>query len=467
MLHYVDIVSDYNKGYNLENINKILMSSLKYLQMDHIYKNQISLNNHQLTIGDQGISLAPYNSYSLIGIGKASFSQVTKLFTFFQKNSSMLPYHSGLIITKHGHIEQIEFPCEILESDHPQCTAQSFKSGERLINYLENLPKDTLPIICLSGGTSALIGGALAPFTPHEKEILFTQLLKSGESIERMNRIRKEVSTVKNGALLEFISSHDLITLAISDIPSRDHSLIGSGPTLYNNYSPEQLTQDIDKVFQTAKDQELLTLKQKLLTYVHSDERKKRNQKREAIQQTKNHLFHVVSDYHTYSKDLNRDLQAIAPTVVAEQPHNCSFQKGLDEHLQWIKNNITKKMIYLSGGELPVEVKGSGRGGRNSAFVATMAYHLFEKNDLQLNEQELEKVSIYSLATDGTDGPTEFAGGYIDYSLYKAGKGQDLHLEEYLHNSDSLTYLQKIGSAFQTGPTGTNIMDIRLITIGI
>jgi len=138
---------------------------------------------------------------------------------------------------------------------------------------------------------------------------------------------------------------------------------------------------------------------------------------------------------------------------------------ALDAPLESKLESLLKPGRTISGGELTIDVAGSGRGGRNTHFVLRAGYELFEKNVLNLPQSDLYKVFIASMATDGDDGNSGLAGGFLDYTSWRVAKSFGLNAEECLKDFNSASFLECLGCHYLTGITGTNVMDLRLIHI--
>ncbi len=147
----------------------------------------------------------------------------------------------------------------------------------------------------------------------------------------------------------------------------------------------------------------------------------------------------------------NLGLEFIAPAL------NTTLENGL--------KTLLKRGTSISGGELTVKVTGEGKGGRNSHFVLSAAIDIFERNVLDLSEEEKAKVYIASLATDGDDGNSGAAGGFMDYPSWKVAISLGLEPSKFIQDNDSAGFLERLGCLYLTGITGTNVMDIRLISI--
>ena len=372
----------------MKNVAKLLLDSLNCLKMDNIYKNSIFVEKDKLIIKSKSIELKSFNSITIIGLGKASFDQVDYLYKHLHKSDLKLPLREGLVITKHGHANRSN-NFKTVEASHPLCDESSLSAGKDLIKFLKNLESTTLLLFCLSGGASALAISPIKEFSLQEKQEIFVQLLKGGTNINETNLIRKIISEIKNGGFAIHSNAKAIITLAISDVPSDDFSIIASAPTTFK----DEDGQIIEKVIQR---QIKGKIKDKLIKYIHS---KKRTEllKENGLKFKKTDVTNLlISDYHTYCEKFKKSIPQNISSHIEPIPLDMSFSDGIMLHLQIIKENITKKnFLYLSGGELPVIVTGNGLGGRNSQFVVKMGEELFKKNILNLTEAQLKKISIY------------------------------------------------------------------------
>lgn len=442
----------------MENLNALLLSSLSLLGIQDIYNKKIFISNKSLLIDDKAIDLALYNAITIIGLGKASAAQVSCLYSHLHSQNCPIALAKGLVITKFGHGEPSK-NYETIESAHPVCDDHSFIAGEKLIKCLQAIPKENLLIFCLSGGASSLATGIVPAISKEQKLELFDQLLHNGADILTMNKIRRSISTIKNGGVSFHANCKAILTLAISDIPSSDFSLIGSGPTTFVDQDSTELIALINNTL-TGE------LKDSLIKYIKSNQYEELlKNKKESLKKKKIHSI-VISDYKSFTKELIKKFAPSDTIEVEQEPLNMDFEQGIKHHLNIIHQNIHQHNYhYISGGELPVIVKGDGKGGRNSEFVVRMALELFENNVLKLSSEDLSRIYISSLATDGTDGPTEYAGGWITYKQFLKAKENNHNISKYLDRSDSLSFLKEINAAYKTGPTGTNIMDLRTIHI--
>jgi glycerate 2-kinase len=329
---------------------------------------------------------------------------------------------------------------------HPFMDEGSLVNGQRLKDYVARIPKDHHLVVAVTGGASATIE-ILHPFFQDKKEEFFSmqkEIVLAGKSIEKMNKLRKSLSILKNGGLLELCNTHSIESLVISDIPEKNLSDVGSGPTAYSTLNLEELREIAKGVF----DKKLLTLYLKFLD----------KHQEELVRDVEHHPFKVIADYSLASKKMKEYHWKEGLHIILD-PLNFS----LDEGVEFLLKEAPGKWIF-SGGEFPINVNSEdhGLGGRNQHLVLEFARKVFFKNELGLSEELLKQCYIVSVGSDGIDGNTDAAGAFFDYDRLKKAQALGLEPEYYLEMFDSSTFLKKVDALIKTGPSDTNIMDLRL-----
>lgn len=334
---------------------------------------------------------------------------------------------------------------------HPFMNQGSFTNGKRLRDFLNRLPKDAHLVVALTGGASALVEWSHPYFqTSLIKKEMFLEMQKaivlSGKNIEEMNKLRKSLSVLKNGGLVsEFLkgnSSRSLETLAICDIPEKNLSDIGSGPTAYSTLSIDELKKLAEDVFSPEqKDVYLEFLAQ------HQND---------FLREIDHIPFKLLADYSFMAKKIKSEIEDI---FIVLDPLNAPLDEGFTELLETKRGEV-----IFSGGELPVKVPSDsqGKGGRNQHFVVKFAKEVFFDNKFQLKEEQLKSCFCISLGSDGIDGNTEMAGAWFDYERFHLAQQLGLEPNYYLEEYDSFSFLDKVHAHIKTGPSDTNIMDLRI-----
>ncbi len=331
---------------------------------------------------------------------------------------------TALIITKAGHGDHsIDWPC--YESGHPIPNQKSLDAGVKLLEFINNIPENTMFLALISGGTSAL-----AEVLPADADLKFLQkmnqwLISSGLPIHEMNRIRQLLSLIKGGKALCHLSVNKMTQYLISDVHGDDISIIGSGlfvttkqnkPLADKAQLPDWLKNKIS--YEQVKTSVLVE------SYIVANNEK-------ACQAVISHAKQCGYSVSYHSQTLYGDVLALADKLAVSLQHS---EPG----------------IHIWGGEptlsLPEE---PGRGGRNQHLALALAVQL----------ENTQGITVLVGATDGTDGPTDDAGAIIDGKTVERGAHCGSPID-YLEAADAGSFLEQAGDLLSTGKTGTNVMDL-------
>lgn len=442
-------------------MKRFISKLIQALSTDAAFDHHITKNADTLIIGNNKYPLTSFDQILPLGVGKAAAYQTQALVNTLKSLSGikhlLLP---GLVLTKDDHqIDSDDFEC--YTSSHPLLDYRALENTQRLISRLSALTEKTLIILCLSGGASALLELPFSFFRLDQIQDMNKYLLRSGATIEEINSIRQIISQVKNGGLAFFTPAKKIEVLAVSDVSSNDLRFIGSGPFY-------RAPLDTDRIKFCAN--QFLSREQSnlIIEWINSEEYKRiSNDMTQKIRQKE--ISHTIlldwTKLLTCAEALIHDINPRAQVIKASVPIEGDFSLGLNWHIEEMSNakNHYPHFALMSGGELPVPVHGAGLGGRNTHFVLALAIEIFEKNILNLSKSELDKITILSFATDGSDGPTIGAGAYINAQKWQRAVEQNLCPTDFLSRSDSFSFFQKIDALLVSGPTGNNVMDLRVI----
>lgn len=404
------------------------------IKPDQLYRSKIQISDKNLLFGDKEVSLSKYKKIHLLAMGKASAYEAQEILSIFKEANMTI--HSSLVITKYGH-SIIKLPCNVIEAAHPVVDKNSLIAGREALKFIDHVDEDDLLIFCLSGGASALVESYDGDLTLEQMQDINRVLLSSGIGIEDFNLIRKSVSKIKNGGLFSNLIA-DSISFITCDIPSGNLHSVSSAPSLYD---------EIDR----------LKLQTVLKKYLDENQRKliEDNISLTKSNYSKGIVFKIAdADYlgnlaKKYFINANESFEI--------------FDSPLEKEKQKIIQNLEKSKTNISLGELNIKVTSNGLGGRNTHFVLTMVNEIFYKNVLSLSQDELKKVFILSVGTDGSDGPTDAAGAYFDYQNYQ--QVPESKVVDELSRFNSYHFFDAIGTLIKTGATGTNLMDLRIIQL--
>lgn len=427
------------------------------------FASEVTCDREHVAFGGRRLEIGDARGISILGLGKASVEQTAALYgLLLRRLGSAIAIPRPLAVTKSGlHAEAAEI--EIVTGSHPLCDRASLDAGQRLRAAFAAIPSDHVAILCLSGGGSALAVDPIAEVTLAEKIAINAELLRNGAPIEPTNRIRQELSRLKNGGLLEAFGGLRLSTWATVDIPSQDPKFVASAPTYYVPREPSQSLADAARWLPAEQ--------AAILERVCSSSRRAARQL-ELANASRRVASSLVScgDWISLANLTRTVLFDAGMRTVHIEPRalDATIEEGIEHVLERLESlrDAPRPLALVSGGELGVRVGGKGRGGRNSAFVVAMARALFFERRISLPSDQLDSALILSLATDGSDGNTDHAGGWLDRSHLGDSGIIRRELDDAIANSDTHTFLATRGTSIRTGATGTNLMDLRIVALG-
>ena len=344
----------------------------------------------------------------------------------------------GVVVTKYGHVKA-EIPgVRCYEAGHPVPDANSFAATEKALELVHGLhPEDTV-LFLLSGGGSALFEKPL--ISGEELQEITAQLLASGADIVEMNTIRKRLSGVKGGRFASACAPAKVFSIVLSDILGDPLDMIASGPAVPDTSTCAQALAVAEKYHLALSAQARALL----------------------AQETPKTLDNVT----TRITGSVRELCAAAAAACRERGYEpilltdrlCCEAREAGSFLGSIVRTHAgrgKKLAYIAGGETVVHLTGNGLGGRNQELALAAAPAL----------AGLEHCCVFSVGSDGTDGPTDAAGGYVDGQTDAALRTAGWDVFAALQNNDAYHAMQAIGGLIITGPTGTNVNDVSVALV--
>ena len=380
----------------------------------------------KITICKDTSDLEKYSNIYSVAFGKAADSMTRSL-------NKIVPIKSGIIVIPKGSKSQVKGKkFKIFNARHPKPDKTSVKAAKEVVKFLENRREGELIIFLVSGGASSLL--ALPKDITLEDKIHVTELLlKSGATIQEFNCIRKHLSKIKGGKLVENIKC-DGISLIMSDVEGDDMSSIGSGIT----YKDDTTFSDAIDIIRKYK------LKRKIPTEAMQVLEKGAENETKKDQKIKIKNY-VIANNQNCLKAMHEEAGKLGYTAKTIQVFG-DIKDSVTEILKNISEEPDTCLIF--GGETTVRVLGKGTGGRNQEMVLRILK----------NTQKLKKITIAALGTDGIDGNSLFAG-----AITENFKIDSAITKEFLKNSDSARFFQKRQSNIITNFTHTNLMDIGLV----
>ncbi|MCR4669173.1 MAG: glycerate kinase [Clostridia bacterium] len=355
--------------------------------------------------------------------------------------AGMARIDAGIVITKYGHTEGRLPGIECFEAGHPVPDQNGFAATRRAIGLVSGLGPEDQVLFLLSGGGSALFEAPLIP--EEELRDITEQLLACGADIVEINTVRKRLSGVKGGRFAEICAPARVFTIVLSDIIGDPLDMIASGPAYPDSSTCADALAAVSKYG--------LKLSGEALALLSRETPKSLDNVTTVVTGSVRELCRAVSDKCAelgYEPVILTDRLCCeareAGRMLGEKARKACPDAG----------NAGRKLAYIAGGETVVHVKGNGLGGRNQEIALAAAPLI----------AGLE-AAVLSFGSDGTDGPTDAAGGYVDGRSMELFGQKGIDPEAALAENDSYHALGAVGGLIKTGPTGTNVNDVSVVLI--
>ncbi|WP_314915837.1 DUF4147 domain-containing protein [Pseudomonas helleri] len=429
---------------------RIAEAGIAYSDPGNAVRRRVSLVDEVLAVDGQRYPLAQDTRVFVIGAGKASFPIAKALDELLGER-----IHKGIVTCKYGQKGSFEH-IELRLASHPIPDQASLDATEAIVTLLADVRPGDIVLSCFTGGSSSLFVAPAADISLQDKAAVSDILLTCGANITEINDVRKHLSTVKGGRLIRALASGvTLINLTVSDVigdhldyitdPSvADRSTFADAQAVLDKYRlwdrlPVSVTTFLRLApaeHETVRAQELAHLSCQDVILVAADAACI-GAANEARRAGFNPLL-LSTFFEGESSALGRNLVAIAKQIVLDG------------------RPISAPCVLIGGGETTVITSGSrGRGGPNQEFAVSAALEL----------QGTRGIVVLGLDTDGTDGPTQYAGGLADGATADLAQQLGVDLPQALAGHDVTPALERLGHAIETGATGTNVNDLKLVLV--
>ena len=345
---------------------------------------------------------------------------------------------SGIVITKYGHSMGSIPSVRIFEAGHPVPDSNSFAATAEAVRMVSGLTADDTVLFLISGGGSALFEKPLIPESDLDR--LTRELLACGADIVEMNTLRKRFSAVKGGRFAELCSPAHVFTIVLSDVLGDRLDMIASGPA-----HPDSSTADDARAIVRKYG---ITMSAEMLALIDRETPK-------ALDNVETHITGSVRQLCAAAEKAASSLGY--DTVLLTDQLTCTARDAgvFLSNIARTHAGEGRKLAYLAGGETVVHLTGHGKGGRNQELALAAAEGIAGLN-----------ACVFSLGSDGTDGPTDAAGGITDGDTFRVLNEQGTVISDVLKDNDAYNALKKCDGLIFTGPTGTNVNDISVLLIG-
>ena len=338
----------------------------------------------------------------------------------------------GVVVTKYGHVKGAIPGVTCCEAGHPVPDENSFAATEKALALVQGLTAEDTVLFLLSGGGSALFERPLLP--GEELQDITSQLLASGADIVEMNTIRKRLSVVKGGRLAQACAPAAVFSIVLSDILGDPLDMIASGPAVPDTSTCAQALAIAEKYH--------LNLSERAKALLQQETPK-------TLDNVTTRITGSVRELCTAAANACREL-GYEPILLTDQL--CCEAREAGSFLGSIVRTHTghgKKLAYIAGGETVVHLTGRGLGGRNQELALAAAPAIAGRN-----------AAVFSVGSDGTDGPTDAAGGYVDGETLAALTEKGWNVFDTLQHNDAYHALRAVEGLIMTGATGTNVNDV-------
>ncbi len=369
----------------------------------------------------------------LVAVGKAAWQMAATAYEALGNRVS-----EGIVVTKHGYAQGPIGPLAIVEAGHPVPDENSYAAADQAIELVEPLNEQDLVLFLVSGGGSALFEKTL--ISEEENKEITRQLLACGANIAEINTLRKRLSAVKGGKFAKICAPAKIFSIVLSDVVGDSLDMIASGPAYPDASTCEQALAIVKKYN--------LTLSQKALELLRVETPK-------VLEGVETHITGSVRELCVSAERTCREL-GYEPLILTDRL--CCEAKEAGGFLASIARfhaESSRSLAFIAGGETIVRLTGNGLGGRNQEIALSAALGISGVRDC----------AVFSVGSDGTDGPTDAAGAVCTGESAKKLQKLGVDICQTLRDNDSYNALKKIGALIFTGPTGTNVNDLSCVLI--
>jgi glycerate 2-kinase len=362
----------------------------------------------------------------------------------------------GMINVKYGFTTSLS-RIEIVEAGHPLPDENGVLGTEKILALLNGAGEKDLILSLISGGGSALLARPAGEISLEESQTITRMLLECGASIDEINAVRKHISLSKGGQMARAAFPATTINLMLSDVVGDKMDVIASGPFVPDSSTFETAAEILHKYA-------LRGIPPTVKAHLEAGAKGEISETPKEGDPAFDRVFNVIVGSNILALEAaERAAEALGYGTLLLS----SMMEGETREVARVHAAIAKEILktghplsppacVVSGGETTVSIRGNGLGGRNQEFCLAAAMDL---------EEIGPRVVILSGGTDGNDGPTDAAGGIVDPLTVRRGKKAGMKSKDFLDNNDSYHFLQETGDLLVTGPTNTNVMDVRLILV--
>ncbi|MDM8522697.1 glycerate kinase [Desulfococcaceae bacterium HSG8] len=434
-----------------EHALSIFQAGLKAVEPGAAIRRYCRPEGETLFIKNIPYDLSRFRKLFLIGAGKASAPMAKALEDMVGEKIA-----GGIVNVKYGHVDELR-RVRLSEGGHPVPDENGEKGAQAIYNLVKQARKDDLILCVISGGGSALLPLPFRGITLKDKQDTANVLLACGATIHEINAIRKHMSVLKGGGLAQAAAPAALVSLILSDVVGDDTDVIASGPTVPDTSTFRDCLAILEKykIADRVPASVLRHIREGRAGNVPETPKKGAR----IFDNTQNVIIGNNADAIIAAKQKAETLGytslILSSMIEGETKHIAKVHSAIAREVLKTGHPVPAPACILSGGETTVTITGKGLGGRNQEFALWAASDIAGR----------ENIVVFSGGTDGNDGPTDAAGAVADNCTVERARAIGVEPVQFLSNNDSYHFFEKLGDLLITGPTNTNVMDIRIMLV--
>ena len=429
----------------------IFNAGIKAVDPANAVKRYLTRQDDRLEIQGKTYDLSNYENIYVIGMGKASAAMTQAVEELIGDRLK-----AGILNVKYGHTVPLKI-VKVNEAGHPVPDEAGLSGTRQIMEMLRQTGKKDLVFCLISGGGSALLPCPVEGVTLEDKQLVTKALLECGATIHEINALRKHISQVKGGRLATLAYPSTMISFILSDVIGDDLDSIASGPTVPDTSTFSDSLYILEK--HKIKHKVPSAVIEFLEKGVRGDVEETPKADDPVFSQVQNVIIgsniQAVTASRQKAEELGYNTLLLSTFIEGETKDVAKVHAAIAREIINSGNPIEKPACVISGGETTVTIRGEGLGGRNQEFALAAGIDI----------NGLEKVLILSGGTDGTDGPTDAAGAIADGTTMERARKLGLDAELYIRENNSYHFFKQLDDLIITGPTFTNVMDLRLIIV--
>ena len=430
----------------------IFKAGLKAVDPRTAVKKYMKREGQTLIVDEKKYDLNQFDRIYVVGGGKAGASMASAVEEILGNLVT-----EGIVNVKYGYTAKLN-KIRINEADHPVPDEAGSRGAEEIVKIVGNTQENDLLICLISGGGSALLPLPVHGISLNEKQEVTKKLLACGANINEINAVRKHMSGVKGGQLARFSYPATLITLILSDVIGNYLDVIASGPTVPDSSTFEDAKEIMEryKIWNTIPD----TVKNHFEKGIGGNIPETPKAGENIFSKTQNVIvgsnIQAVMAAREKAGKLGYNTMVLSSFIEGETKDVARVHAAIAKEILQSGNPVSTPACVISGGETTVTIRGKGKGGRNQEFCLAAAIDI----------AGLDSVVILSGGTDGTDGPTDAAGAICDGQTIERALAKKIKAMDYLMDNNAYPFFKELDDLLITGPTNTNVMDLRLVLTG-